>query len=55
MKRYFVITEDGTVVCATKSMIKAIGWVIQNCKIIDSENDIFELPNGKRVHYKIVE
>lgn len=54
MKKYFVITEDGTVVYSSKSMIKAIGWVLHNCKV-DSENDIFELPNGKKVHYKIVE
>lgn len=55
MKKYFVMTEDGVAVYATKSMIKAIGWVLNNCKMIDSENDIFELPNGKRVFYKIAE
>ena len=38
MKKYFVITEDGTVVYSSKSMIKAIGWVLHNCKV-DSEND----------------
>lgn len=53
MKKYMVRTESGTIVYATNSMIKAIGWVLQNCIQIDSENDIFALPNGQKIEYVI--
>ena len=54
-KKYTVKTENGVVVYATASMIKAIGWVIQNCNLIDAENDVFALPNGVKVEYVINE
>ena len=53
MKKYFVKTEDGVIVYATKSWIKAIGWVLQNCELVDAKNDIFALPNGKRIEYVV--
>lgn len=55
MKKYMVKTESGVIVYATNSMLKAIGWVIQNCKLIDAENDVFELANGEKIHYVINE
>ena len=54
-KKYMVRTENGVVVCATNSMLKAVAWVVQNCELIDAENDVFALPNGVKVEYVINE
>ena len=53
MKKYMVRTESGTIVYATNSMIKAIGWVLQNCVAIDTENDVFALPSGEKISYVV--
>lgn len=53
MKKYMVRTQEGTVCYATNSMVKAIGWVLQNCEQIDAKNDIFALPNGQIIEYVI--
>lgn len=52
MKKYAIVTNDREIILITKSMTKAMSYMLFNTKW-DAQKEIGVLPDGRRVHYEV--